>query len=282
MDYPKVISHYQARSLLERRTRPGELIECSLDLGLTTTSACIEKNGAEFTDGTTLTWEAIIEVCQHENNCFRIHEAQVEKIIIFSEYTNRTYSLMPTRRAPTMLISGIPMHRIKATDPYQDTLEKIKVLKPVSGHVLDTATGLGYTAIEAARSATQVITIELDPAALEIAWNNPWSRQLFENRKIEQRTGDSFEEIEKFENGFFSCVIHDPPAFSLAGDLYSLEFYLELHRVLRPRGRLFHYIGDPESRSGRNITASAIRRLKSAGFSRIVRKPAAFGVLAIK
>ena len=72
-----------------------------------------------------------------------IEKSIPRKIQFFSEQTNQLYSLMPTERAPTMLISGIPMHRIKNTDPHADTLEKIKTIAPITGHVLDTATGLG-------------------------------------------------------------------------------------------------------------------------------------------
>ena len=68
----------------------------------------------------------------------------------------------------------------------------------------------------------------------------------------------------------------------MAGELYSGEFYRDLFRVLKRKGRLFHYIGDPDSRSGRNVTRGVVRRLQDAGFSRIVRKPGAFGLIAIK
>ena len=181
-----------------------------------------------------------------------------------------------------MLVSGIPMHRIKGTDPHQDTLSKIKTIAPIKGQVLDTATGLGYTAIQAAKSADRVVTIELDPAALEIAGLNPWSQGLFENPKITQIVGDSCEEIENLGDGAFARIIHDPPAFSLAGDLYSAEFYRELFRTLGRGGRLFHYIGDLESKSGRVVARGAMRRLGEAGFSRVVRRPEAFGLVAYK
>jgi predicted methyltransferase len=84
------------------------------------------------------------------------------------------------------------------------------------------------------------------------------------------------------EAGRFMRVIHDPPAFSLAGDLYSGEFYRELYRVMRNRSLLFHYIGDPESKSGRSMTAGVIRRLEQAGFRQVRRVPRAFGVIAVK
>jgi predicted methyltransferase len=214
--------------------------------------------------------------------CFVVREGAFQKIRIFSEATNRLYSLMPTSGAPTMLVSGIPMHRVKGIDPHRDTLLKVKSIAPITGLVLDTATGLGYTAIEAAKTADCVVTIELDPAALEVARLNPWSRGLFENPKISQRVGDSFDVIREFEDEAFARAIHDPPAFSLAGDLYSGEFYRQLFRVLRPRGRLFHYVGDLKGKSGRSVARGAARRLQEAGFSRVVRRLEAFGLVAHK
>jgi predicted methyltransferase len=204
-----------------------------------------------------------------------------EKILTFSDLTNSAYSLYPTEKAPTMLISGIPMHRIKGTDPSQDTQQKIKAARPY-GNVLDTATGLGYTALAAAKAAQHVTTIELDPAAQEICRQNPWSQSLFDNPKIEQHIGDSFDVIETLADASFSCILHDPPMFSLAGHLYSADFYAEMFRVLKPGGRAFHYIGDPESKSGRRTTAGVIRRLEQVGFSRVQKAPWAFGVVAYK
>lgn len=174
------------------------------------------------------------------------------------------------------------MHRIKDTDPHQDTLEKIHSIRPVVGRVLDTATGLGYTAIQAARTAEQVTTIDLDPTVLRVCRLNPWSQELFVNPRITQLIGDSFDVVAEMQTGSFTRIIHDPPAFSLAGDLYSGEFYRELQRVMRNHGRLFHYIGDPESKSGRIITAGVICRLEQAGFRQIRRAPRAFGVVAEK
>ena len=68
-----------------------------------------------------------------ERGCFVIEKNTPRKIQFFSEQTNQLYSLMPTERAPTMLISGIPMHRVKNTDPHADTLEKIKTIAPITG-----------------------------------------------------------------------------------------------------------------------------------------------------
>lgn len=283
-----VLSHYQAKELLAARAAGKSSCEVSADLGLTRQVVSLGPEGVGFSGGEggqeqcCLDWEAVAAVAEDENGCYVIWAGEASKIYFFSEVTGRSLSLYPTTGAPTMLVSGIPMHRIKDTDPHKDTLEKIRAVKPVVGRVLDTTTGLGYTAIEAAKTASQVITVELDPVALEVARNNPWSQALFANPKIIQKIGDSFDVIQEFETGAFTRILHDPPVFSLAGDLYSGEFYKELHRVLRSGGRLFHYVGDPESKSGRSVTAGVMRRLQQAGFREIRKSPRAFGVVAVK
>jgi len=277
-----VLSHVQARPILAAREAAAARIEVSPDLGLTTVIVGLEPDRIRFPDGEWLGWDALAEIAANEGNCFAVGDGTAQKIVVFSEATNRVYSLFPTASAPTMLVSGIPMHRIKGTNPHQDTLEKIRAIQPVVGQVLDTAPGLGYTAIEASKTAEHVITIELDPAALEVARLNPWSRGLFDNPKITQLIGDSFDVIERLPDETFTRIIHDPPVLALAGHLYSGEFYAELYRVRRRRGRLFHYVGDPESKSGQNATRGVLRRLQAAGFARVHPYPRAFGVVAVK
>lgn len=282
-----VLSHFQAQELLTAHRAGAEGVDVSLDLGLTLAPVHLEQHGVKLPDGYNLSWEAVEAVAEDENSCYLLEQAvgicELRKIQLYSELTGRSYSLFPTAGAPTMLVSGLPMHRIKDTDPYRDTLEKIKAARP-AGNVLDTCTGLGYTAIEASKHVhvSHVTTVELDPAALQICRDNPWSQGLFDNPKITQVVGDSFDEIAQFQDGSFTRIVHDPPYFSLAGDLYSLEFYQQAYRVLSRNGRLFHYIGDPESKSGRSATAGVIRRLEQAGFRQVERAPRAFGLVANK
>jgi predicted methyltransferase len=253
----------------------------SPDLGLTKVQVEVHPRGIMYPSGQVLLWEAVEEIVDRSSVCFLVEEGDPDPqpIQAFSEYTGLFYGLMPTRRAPTLNVSGIPMHRIKDTTPDRDTLEKIRAISPIRGPVLDTCTGLGYTAIEAARRA-EVLTIELEPIVLDIARLNPWSRSLFDNPQIEQIVGDVNEEIRDFEDGSFGCLIHDPPTLSLAGDLYSSQFYAQLSRVLRPGGRLFHYIGDLASVSGANTARGVMQRLRSAGFTDVRPIPQAFGLVA--
>lgn len=279
---PIVLSYVQVEPLLKARQQGQTSIEVSPDLGLTTVNAKLTFEDVAFPSGESLDWRSVEKISKSEVNCFILEDSTIKPIQVFSEYTNRVCSLMPTRGAPSMLIAGFVMHRIKDIDPMQDTRRKIAAISPIVGRVLDTATGLGYTAIEASKTADEVITIELDPGVQEIARLNPWSRALFQNPKIHQLMGDAYEIVQTFEDESFSRIIHDPPTFSLAGELYSGAFYQQLFRVLKRGGRLFHYIGDPKSKASGGITKGALRRLQEAGFSRVVRRPEAYGAVAYK
>jgi predicted methyltransferase len=276
-----VLSHYQIDPILKSRRKWPSEIEISADLNRTTIAATVSTDGLHIQDQT-ISWKTLKTIGKNVNNCFVIEDGEAYKITTFSDVTSRAYSLYPTSNAPTMLVAGFPMHRIKNTDPHADTLEKVRALGAVTGAVLDTCTGLGYTAIEMAKTASLVMTIELDPGAQEICRDNPWSLELFSNPKIEQRIGSSFDIVPTLDEGQFDGIVHDPPTFALAGELYSAEFYAQLYRTLTLNGRLFHYIGDPDSRSGRNTTRGVIERLTAVGFSHITRQPRAFGVLAKK
>jgi predicted methyltransferase len=280
--FPVVLSHLQAAVLLAARHRGAATASVSPDLGLTSVTVALTAAGVCFPTGERVGWEELARAAVSPTKCFLLEDGGLREIRVHSRRTGWVRSLMPTAGAPTMLVSGIPMHRIKDIDPWQDTLAKVRAVAPVVGRVLDTATGLGYTAIAAARTAAEVVTIELDPAALAIARLNPWSRPLFTDPKIVRLVGDTGVLVRTFPAGHFARVIHDPPTLSLAGELYSAAFYGELFRVLGRGGRLFHYVGDPDSRSGRAVTAGVVRRLTEAGFRRVVRRPQAFGVVALK
>lgn len=282
MPLPVILSHYQAAILLRACQANVPTASVSPDLGMSVVDVALASDGVAFPTGERLRWAEVERISAAPNVCFALEADGPREIRVFSEHTGWLRALMPTTGAPTMLVAGLPMHRIKDTDPYADTRKKIAAIAPVMGRVLDTATGLGYTAIEAAKSAREVVTIELDPAGLEVARLNPWSQPLFALPNIQQIVGDAVDILPTLEAGSFSRIVHDPPMINLAGDLYSEAFYRELYRVLQRGGRAFHYIGDPSSPSGRRTTNGVIRRLQLAGFARVTRRPEAFGVVAFK
>lgn len=280
--YPVVLSYIQAEELLTAKQRAQSTAKISPDLGISTVNVSLSADGVAFPQRESLSWKEVEKIRKATSNCFEVRENEVRPISYFSEDTNRMCSLFPTKRTPTMLIAGFTMHRIVDIDPMQDTQKKIATLTPIVGRVLDTATGLGYTAIAAAKTAEQVVTIELDPGAQEIARRNPWSRALFTSPNIQQVMGDAFEVVPAFAADSFDRIIHDPPVFSLAGELYSGTFYKELYRILKRGGRLFHYIGNLDSKSSGTVVRGALKRLQEAGFTRVTRRPEAFGVVAYK
>jgi uncharacterized protein len=293
-----VLSHVQAEALLAARKEAAAgldisamsldisavSLDISLDLNKSKTVVSLTETGVTLLEEITLTWEEIAEIADHTATSFIVYpNGAIEKIQFFSEETRRVCSLRPTLTgAPTLWLAGFPMHRIKNTDPWSDTEAKIATLAPISGRVLDTATGLGYTTILAARSALSVTTIEIDPAVLDVCKRNPWSQELFSNPRITSKLGDSYEVIQTFTVGEFQFLFHDPPTIQLAGDLYSGTFYKECFRVLAKKGKMFHYIGDPESRQGSSLTKGVIKRLREAGFVKVTLAPEAFGVVAFK
>ena len=287
--YPVTVSHVQITPLLEacfqrqlERTASGDALEAitSADLGLSTVTVMLSAEGIRYPTGEQLPWDTARSIVGSPNQCFRLEGAAAQAIARFSPTTNTLRSLMPTSGAPTTLVSGLSMHRIKGTESWADSVAKARAVAPITGRTLDTTTGLGYTAILAARSAAEVVTIELDPTALEIAQRNPWSHELFDRPNIQRIIGDAFEVVAEQPAASFDRIIHDPPYLSLAGELYSEEMYRRLFRALRKGGRLFHYIGDPGSASGARTTTGVLRRLEAAGFQRITRRPDAFGVTA--
>lgn len=176
------------------------------------------------------------------------------------------------------------MHRIKSADPGEDTRMKLEALgQPPRGRCLDVCTGLGYTAIALADcvDVESVITIELDPTMVEIQRRNPWSAKLFQSEKIERLIGDAVEVLPTFEDDSFDVVIYDPPAQAMSGELYTLEVYQQLRRILRRKGKLYHYIGDPESKESGRLFKGVMKRLREAGYGTVKPVKFAYGVVAV-
>lgn len=257
---------------------PSALV--SVDLGLS--SRCVPLSKDEATIGQTrLPRSALADIVQQDRKCFELIEGELRPVAVFSEATGWYRSLLPTADAPTTVVAGFAMHRISGTTPMADTRAKVAALGRPRGRVLDTATGLGYTAIELAKTSREVVTVECDPAAIALARRNPWSDGLFANERVRLLTGNIAEVVAEFATAEFAAILHDPPTVALAGELYSADFYRQLHRVLKAGGRLFHYVGDSQSKAGNRTTRGVMQRLATAGFRDVRRQRRAFGVAAV-
>lgn len=193
------------------------------------------------------------------------------------------YKLVPTTGAPLLEISGVKMHISKGTDPFVSASEMAQQAVRKGDKVLDCCSGLGYSAIAAHRlGASEIISTELSPEVMGLREQNPWSTDL-KQKEIVQLQGSIFELISTMPTASFDSIIHDPPRFSLAGELYSEAFYREIFRVLRRDGRLFHYTGNPHViKKGSSFVDGVIRRLKVAGFKQVKKIENLMGVSAQK
>jgi hypothetical protein len=202
---------------------------------------------------------------------------------LYDDETRKYYKLLATTTWPTVEISGIRMHRVESADPQTDTRLKMKAARPY-GDVLDCCTGLGYTAIAAAKrpEVRRVLTVDRDKNVLLLAKQNPPSAELFSSPKIESVIADTAEYVKTLRDDLFDSIVHDPPRLAMAGELYGEAFYRELFRVLKPGGRLYHYTGAPGRAAGKDIPGGVMRRLQAAGFTRVQRVPWAQGVVAAK
>lgn len=261
-----------------KRILAGET-RISLDLGLTISDVCMES-GSYHLLGHVVSSKDLSEVAGRENAVFFPDGGSLFQVAVAS---SGFYKLVPTSKAPTIEIDGVRMHRTKEITPDADTGEKLRILGLKKGRVLDSCMGLGYTAIGALdREAELVVSIERQPPVVRIAEMNPWSRQLFEGG-VSLLLGDSFFTVDSLPDGFFDWVIHDPPRLSHAGDLYSQEFYMKLHRVMTDGSRLFHYTGEPRSRyRGVDLQNGVQRRLRAAGFKGTEYHPSVMGVICEK
>ncbi|MGB9827929.1 MAG: methyltransferase, partial [Thermosphaera sp.] len=66
------------------------------------------------------------------------------------------------------------------------------------------------------------------------------------------------------------------------GDLYGLDFYKELYRVIKPGGILYHYTGLPGFKSNYSILKGIKNRLERAGFIRVYFDEESQGFIAWK
>lgn len=197
-----------------------------------------------------------------------------------ARFTNALIKLVPTPWGPpTFEINGIKMLPSAQVSPYDDARHKVRLIQPRGKRILDTCGGLGYFAAWCIEGkASQVISYEKNPDVIWLRGLNPWSPP--NDDVLSLSNGDIIEQIPMLPNESVDAILHDPPRFGIAGELYSQVFYDQLARVLKREGRLFHYTGTPNKlTSGRDVPNEVAKRLQRSKF-RV--KLHGDGVLAIK
>ncbi|NJN40584.1 MAG: SAM-dependent methyltransferase [Gammaproteobacteria bacterium] len=197
-----------------------------------------------------------------------------------SRFTTSLIKLVPTKWGPpTFEIDGIKMLPTAHVSPYADAERKVGLIQPRGKVILDTCGGLGYYAAWCGQGrARQVLSYEKNADVIWLRSLNPWSPGICDGLTL--TLGDITEQIVALASGSVDAILHDPPRFGIAGELYSKVFYDQLARVLKRKGKLFHYTGAPNKlTSGRDVPAEVAKRLRGAGFATELNGD---GVLAVK
>ncbi|MFQ3676086.1 MAG: hypothetical protein SNJ64_06045 [Endomicrobiia bacterium] len=200
-------------------------------------------------------------------------------------FNKHFYKLVQTTGWSTIQIDGIQMHRTVRFTPETDAQKKVESLHPFFNDlVLDICTGLGYTSIFLIKNNCRVCSIEKDENVITIAKQNEFSRDFFvnltenfppEQKKIKLFLGNAVEIVKTFDSEIFDAILHDPPRFNIAEELYTKSFYEQLYRILKPNHKLLHYVGNPHSKHPKykNVIPNIIKKLSEAGFKNIVPIP---------
>jgi predicted methyltransferase len=189
-----------------------------------------------------------------------------------SRFSGSLIKLVPTDwGVPTFEIDGIKMLPTSRESPLDDARRKVALVEPRGKVILDTCGGLGYFAaccLEA--GVARIHSFEKNADVLWLRTLNPWSPDpaaASSGGRLELSHGDVTQAIVQVADASVDALLHDPPRFGIAGELYSQAFYEQLARVLRRGGRLFHYTGSPNKlTSGRDVPREVEKRLEKAGF----------------
>lgn len=248
------------RALEAAAQRGAAEVECSIDLERTRTLVQVEPDH--------WSWRGkrypFLDACKDRT----VYYWTGERFEPAMRYSGALIKLVPTEwGAPTFEIDGIKMLPTSRESPYADAQRKVALIRPRGKAVLDTCGGLGYFAAWCLElGAVGVRSFEKNPDVLWLRTLNPWSPP--EGTGLSLERGDIAQAIGTLAERSFDAVLHDPPRFGIAGELYSQEFYEQLARVLKPRGALFHYTGAPNRiTSGRDVPNEVARRLRNAGFN---------------
>ena len=265
LHYPgPLLTRPVADALLAARDARRASWQGSLDLGRSTGSAELHADAWH--------WRGKAYPYPGKTRDRTIYYWDGDEFAAVSRYAQSLIKLVPTPwGAPTFEIDGIKMLPTAKASPYEDARRKVALVEPRGKTVLDTCGGLGYFAaccLEA--GVARIQSFEKNADVLWLRTLNPWSPDPdapASAGRLQLAHADVSQAIMQVGDASVDALLHDPPRFGIAGELYSQAFYDQLARVLRRGGRLFHYTGSPNKlTSDRDVPREVARRLEKAGF----------------
>ena len=266
------VPHYSGPLL----TRPlAEALLAARDAGAATWIGSLDlerSNGEASLASADWEWSGKRYPYPHKLKDRTIHYWDGEEFAPVSRFSGSLIKLVPTEwGTPTFEIDGIKMLPTSKESPMDDARRKVALVEPRGKVVLDTCGGLGYFAaccLDA--GVARIQSFEKNADVLWLRTLNPWSPDPdspVAGGRLQLAHADVSQTIAQIATASVDALLHDPPRFGIAGELYSQAFYDQLARVLRKGGRLFHYTGTPNKlTSGRDVPREVAKRLEKAGF----------------
>lgn len=260
---PPLIAPFGAAQLLELIKAGENKAQFTLDLGLSFEEVTIENRQLIVRDFT-VTEKQLAKIIKRGSVLFAVDEDGPYPLEIREETYSKLVPLEDKHGAPTFELSGVKMHRTMGIDPFEDARTKVKSVVSRGDHVFDTCGGMGYTSIWTRRlGASHTTSCELSEDVIALRKYNPYSREFLKDVGITRLNISCAQAIVDFDDDSLDCIIHDPPRFSLAGELYGEEFFWQMARVLKYDGKLCFYTGDPyRTGRGRKFVEGIEKRLR--------------------
>jgi len=254
-----VLTAVEVDHIVNAQRRGETSARVSLDLGRSQTSVDVTEHGFRNAG-----IEYRLPERPKERTVYAIIDGRFEPV---ARYSQALYKLVPTEWGPpTFEIDGIKMLPSARVSPMADAIAKVALVAPAGRRLLDTCGGLGYFAAAALEAgAREIVSFEKSADVLWLRTHNPWSPTA--GGRLSVTHADVVTSLATLPDRSFEAILHDPPRFGIAGELYAGTFYDELARLLTRGGRLFHYTGTPNRlTSGRDVPGEVLKRLTAAGF----------------
>ena len=266
---PQPLLTLKVHSALQAAARDGvATVACSLDLDRSTDT--VEIGASAWT------WQGrsfpYLERCKDRTIYYWTGTAFEPA----ARFTTSLIKLVPTDWGPpTFEIDGIKMLPTANVSPYADAQRKVPWCSLATKSMLDTCGGLGYFAAWClAGGARQVTSYEKSADVMWLRALNPWSPENSGERddrlSLTQEISPSDRAATRRS---VDAVLHDPPRFGIAGELYSASVLPTAGESAQAQGHALSLHRIAERTDQRTRCAERSRaRLQGAGIRRRIAR----------
>jgi len=239
--------------------------EISLDLGITKTICPIGEFSAILDKCPKIRNEDIMYWDKKKEEGFKLQIANENGIFSLRKDKNEN--------KPILYINAVKMNvsKDKGIDGYNESVIGNLGIKK-SDIVLEVCTGAGYKTLLLSEKAENVVSVEKSKEVLELMKYNPYVCGLLKKKNVKIINDDATSYVKTVKEKF-TKILHDPPTFKFAPELYTVEFYGDLYGLAEQGCILFHYTGNPGTKfRGKDIVGATIERTKQAGWKLIKKE----------